>query len=326
MQPGIFLISLDFELYWGVRDHRTLEEYGPNVLGVRQVVPALLDLFQAYGIHATWATVGFLFFENKQDLIAGCPQYRPEYHNLRLSPYGHISTIGVSELEDHYHFGKSLIEKIALSPGQEIATHTFSHYYCREPGQNETAFRDDLQAAVTAARKMGVTLRSLVFPRNQANPAYLKACADAGITSYRGTERARYYAHGSREGESLVDRGMRLADSYVNLSGHNTYKLVRVGNQAPINLAASRFLRPYSRRLAKGDALRLRRICSGMEHAARQGEIFHLWWHPHNFGTNLSMNMAFLREVMDHFSHLHSRYGMESLSMAETAARRLANG
>jgi hypothetical protein len=32
---GAFVISLDFELFWGVRDKRTISGYGPNILGVR---------------------------------------------------------------------------------------------------------------------------------------------------------------------------------------------------------------------------------------------------------------------------------------------------
>src|SRR5262245_45875552 len=38
---GAFVISLDFELLWGVRDRRTAADYGMNIRGVRDVVPAL---------------------------------------------------------------------------------------------------------------------------------------------------------------------------------------------------------------------------------------------------------------------------------------------
>ena len=66
MNKGIFTISLDFELFWGVRDHRTLEDYGENVRNVHKIVPGLLALFDKYDIHCTWATVGFLFFADKK--------------------------------------------------------------------------------------------------------------------------------------------------------------------------------------------------------------------------------------------------------------------
>ena len=48
-RAGNFVISLDFELMWGVRDHATRESYGRNVLGGRQAIPAMLDLFPQAG-------------------------------------------------------------------------------------------------------------------------------------------------------------------------------------------------------------------------------------------------------------------------------------
>ena len=73
MQSGAFVISLDFELMWGVRDKRTIADYGANILGVRQVVPALLDLFAERGIGCTWATVGLLFFATNNAMHAALP-------------------------------------------------------------------------------------------------------------------------------------------------------------------------------------------------------------------------------------------------------------
>ena len=66
---GQFIISLDFELLWGVRDHADRNSYGRNVLGAREAVPQMLELFAHNGIQATWATVGFLFCETRDELI-----------------------------------------------------------------------------------------------------------------------------------------------------------------------------------------------------------------------------------------------------------------
>ena len=126
--PGIFAISLDFELHWGVRDVKTVAQYRENLLGVRRVVPALLATFAEYGIHATWATVGFVFFGSRTELLASLPDLLPEYENLRLSPYLDMKILGNDEDDDPFHFGRSLIDQIRSHPEQEIATHTFSHY------------------------------------------------------------------------------------------------------------------------------------------------------------------------------------------------------
>lgn len=185
--PGTFVISLDFELMWGVRDLQTKETYGANVLGARLAIPAMLGLFEEFGLHATWATVGLLFFKEKADLLAGLPARRPAYTDGNLSNYVALPELGPDEDADPYYYGHALLAQIARTPGQEVATHTFSHYYCLEPGQTPEDFRADLEAAMAVARQQGYALRSLVFPRNQYNAAYLSICQELGITSYRGT-------------------------------------------------------------------------------------------------------------------------------------------
>ncbi|MBK9533038.1 MAG: hypothetical protein IPO42_14830 [Chitinophagaceae bacterium] len=58
---GTFVISLDYELLWGVWDVTSIDKYGEHILGVKKVIPALLNLFDAYHIRSTFATVGILF-------------------------------------------------------------------------------------------------------------------------------------------------------------------------------------------------------------------------------------------------------------------------
>lgn len=48
-----------------MRDKTSLEAYKANLLGARHIIPRLLELFAHYGVRATWATVGFLFFDEK---------------------------------------------------------------------------------------------------------------------------------------------------------------------------------------------------------------------------------------------------------------------
>lgn len=316
---GKLVISLDFELYWGVRDKLSLESYRANLLGVRQAIPALLKLFAEYDIHATWATVGFLFFESRAELLAGLPALQPAYTNPALSNYNHITGIGDNEQQDLFHFAPSMVKMIAAAPHQELATHTLSHYYCLEKGQTVDTFKADLEAALAVARRQDIALESLVFPRNQYNSQYVAASAEKGIKAYRGNPSNWLYQASDDEGQSLLRRGLRLLDSYVNLTGHHCYSLAEVGATSPCNIGASRFLRPYSRRLKILESLRLRRITGGLTLAAKTGSIYHLWWHPHNFGVNLEENLAFLRRILDHYKGLQKSYGMESLSMGELA-------
>ena len=64
-ENGKLVISLDFELLWGMRDKKTIETYGENILGVQQSIPKMIEIFNEYEINATFSTVGFLFAKKK---------------------------------------------------------------------------------------------------------------------------------------------------------------------------------------------------------------------------------------------------------------------
>ncbi len=313
---GVFTISLDFEMYWGVRDKRSVGQYHENLLGVRQVIPRILDLFLKSGIHATWATVGFLFFRNKYELFQHLPDSLPDYDNKNLSPYNYLNEVEV--FDNLIHFAPDIIESVCDIPGQEIGTHTFSHYYCSESGQTKKAFIDDLSAAVYIATRQGLTLKSLVFPRNQCNVDYLSILNTYGILCFRGNESSWLYQASHNHVYYFIKRAMRLLDCYINLTGYNTY-IFPQKNSLPLNFPSSRFLRPYSPKLALLDGLRLRRITRAMDDAAKNNRIFHLWWHPHNFGKYIDHNISMLNYIIEHFLRLNQRYAMQSMNMGELA-------
>lgn len=318
MKNGVLVISLDFELHWGVRDKRTVASYRENLLGVRVIVPELLRLFKQYQVHATWATVGFLFFRTQRQLINSLPRVLPEYQDAHLSPYPELAQIGADESLDPYHFAPSLIELISQYPHQEIATHTFSHYYALAKGQSIEAFAADMESAVSTAQQYGFEIRSLVFPRNQTNREYLQVCKKLGIVAYRGNQKSWIY-HSDNEDNSKIGRGLRLLDAYLNLTGHNTYELGSIGRTVPVDIPASRFLRPYSAKLKGLESIRLNRILKDLDNAARNGLFYHLWWHPHNFGRDQAENLAFLEAILLHFEKLRASLNFSSMHMSEVA-------
>jgi len=322
MANGTFIISLDFELMWGVRDKLSIAQYGGNILGVHQVIPRLLKTFRQYGIHGTFSTVGLLFCENREELLAACPTIRPAYTDTNLSPYnGYFDQVGVQGDADLYHFAGGLIRQIQQYPEQEIGTHTFSHYYCLEDGQTNEQFKADLEAAIRVAGRYNITLTSLIFPRNQFNDEYLKICGELGITCYRGNERSWLYTAKNGEKETMIRRAFRLVDSYLNISGYNCYSDESLRGASPVNVPSSRFLRPFSPAMKPLEWLRMRRIKAAMTHAAKKNKVFHLWWHPHNFGIHQEANFAFLEELLRHYSKLNKQYGFESRTMTEYAQK-----
>ena len=182
---GKFVISLDFELMWGMLDKRTIDSCGDRVLGVHRVIPRLLELFREFGVRCTFAAVGFVFFANKEELTNHLPKLQPGYADARLSPYPRIAGIGCEKHHEPYYFGSELIKCIQRFPGHEIASHTFSHYYCLEGGQTVQEFREDLRCAIEIAKSRGIEISALVFPRNQTNEKYLQVCRELNILCYR---------------------------------------------------------------------------------------------------------------------------------------------
>jgi peptidoglycan/xylan/chitin deacetylase (PgdA/CDA1 family) len=321
-RKGYLIISLDFELFWGMTDASTLEEYGENIRGVRTAIPRILELFTRYGIHATWATVGMAMCRNKDELLSLLPPYdlRPAYPNARMSTYYHIEHDGVGrdETDDPYHYGPSLVELILKTPHQEFANHTFSHFYAIDGGTNRPGIlAHDLDAHASISKTYGVTTTSVVFPRNQVSDEALRVCHEHGMTAYRGNEDHVLYRARKRGENSLFIRGLRLLDHYINISGHHTYPLPRADARGMVNIPASRFLRPYMPLLAFLEPLRLLRIKRAMTHAAKRGEVFHLWWHPHNFGIHQEENFKNLTEILEHYKTLGEKYGFKSCSMKE---------
>jgi peptidoglycan/xylan/chitin deacetylase (PgdA/CDA1 family) len=317
---GALVISLDFELHWGVRDKCTPDgPYRENLLGARKAIPRILDLFEEFDVAATWATVGFLFAESRREREEFSPAVRPQYADQRLRPYAEPT--GENEDDDPLHYAGSLIARIASQPKQEIATHTFSHYYCQEPGETREAFAADLSRAVAIAHRRGIDVRSIVFPRNQFRPGYESVLKEAGIICYRGNEPHWMYQPRPRRQETLAVRAPRLLDHYVSLSGSKVVRWEEVLQPSGLcDVRSSMFLRPYSPQRKSFESIRLRRIAGGIRAAAEQRGIFHLWWHPHNFGANTDDNLDFLRNVLDVFSRCRQTHGMKSLSMIDVAA------
>jgi len=321
---GTFVISLDLELMWGVRDKRTVASWGDAVRGERRAIPEILRRFSDAGVRATWAVVGMVFAADKDAIARHAPALKPSYADARLSPYGALETeAGDDEAADPHHFGADFVRQIKATPGQEVATHTFSHFYCLEPGQTIEAFEADLQAAIAIAAEEGLALRSIVFPRNQMTAAHIAAARRLGIDCYRGNPETFAYRSRSGAENSKVVRATRLIDGVLPIDGPHGYRLEPV-EEGPFNIPASRFLRPYTSRLPGYTDLHLRRVMGEMTHAARSGRMYHLWWHPYNFGRDTDRNLEGLDRLLSHFAGLRDEHGMESAAMGDLAQRKLS--
>jgi hypothetical protein len=319
MSTGYFVISLDMDLMWGFTGNQKIRSGGANVLGAWKAIPIMLERFAKLDIHCTWATVGFLFCANKERIYAIMPASRPHYADIEKSSYVILEGIGKDEREDPSHYAGTLINLIKETPNQEIATLTFSNYYCLAQGQTKEQFRQDMLAAIEAAEPYDIEFHSMAFPRNELNLDYLEVLAENGIYVYRSNLKNWINATPLRYVGPL-QKALNWVDTYTNISGPNCQTLdemVKMNNMFDIRI--SRFLVPYSPKLAFIEPLKIKRIKKQMLHAAQKGEIFHLCWHPHQFGLHLEESFKNLTDILDYFALLKNAYNFESLTMEEMA-------
>ncbi|MBB6681528.1 polysaccharide deacetylase family protein [Aequorivita sp. 609] len=310
---GKFIISLDFELHWGGVEKWDIEKKQEYFLETIKFIPELLEIFKENSIRVTWATVGFLFAKDKKQLLDFSPIDTPSYNRNELSYYNYFPKLGNDKDEDPFHFAPHLIQKILSTPGQELASHTFEHYYCIESGQTVEQFDADLKAAQAIAQEnFGVTLKSLVFPRNQLNGSYLEVVKKNGIKVVRSNPNVWFWNKSYGKITSLF----RAMDTLFPISKSLCFdKPLEI--DGVLHLPASRFYRPYKKGEEKIQRYKIRRIKSEMTYAAKHNLNYHLWWHPHNFGEDIENNKIQLLEILEHFEILKGKYNFGSANMID---------
>ncbi len=314
---GIFCISLDFELHWGCFETNRLQTAAEQTyfVNTRATIPKMLQIFQEYHLHVTWATVGMLFLRNELEWHQQLPSLLPSYTNNAVNAYHWIQKNGFVQQDGRFHFAPNIIQQIQATPHQEIGTHTYSHYYCLEDGQTANQFAADLQKAIDIGKAAGVSIRSLVFPRNQINPHYLPICKQLGITAVRSNPQQWFWKANNKA--PLIQKIARTADAYLPI-GNQLVTIAALRQQTyPLQLPASRLYRPWQPQQSISNYLKMQRILTEMTHAAEQGKYYHLWWHPHNFGKHPQACLNELKQIAIHYSMLKEKYGFQSLNMSE---------
>lgn len=314
--PGVFCISLDFELHWGCFERMQLnEEEQQYFLNTREVIPRKLDLFAANDVEATWAIVGSLYRKSVTDWKQNLPEVIPTFTHRRASAYAWIEDNGFKGEHDPFHFAPDLVKLVGETPHQEVATHTYAHYFCLEPGQTREQFRADMKMAVEVARAQGHEIRSLVFPRNQFNRDYLSVCSEVGITTVRSSPDIWYWKYAT--GSTFKEKFFRAGDAYIKMHPIKPVSLkdINTKTDGPLLIPSTRLYRAWQPKYKIQNRFKLRRILNEMTEAARKNYYYHIWWHPHNFGHHPDECMRELEQIVLHFKKLEKKYGFRTMHM-----------
>lgn len=298
------VISLDFELRWGVHDTYGLDfdAYRQNLEAVRLVVPALLNLFAGRRIRVTWAAVGALACENWDEYFSRAPG-SPSYKNTALKVKRAYADL---DPDGHLHFAPALVREILASPGQELGTHTFSHLYLREEGITAADVAADLAAVSRLYQeRFGIVPRSLVFPRNQ--PAFLDVVRASTIRISRGNPGAWYYECEDSRHNGPLARALKLMDGInplCRLAAPLVHDMTRASMFLRLNLPPFLW------------AAHLQRIKGELASLSPQ-DVFHVWFHPHNLGQNTELRLSRVEQVLELIAERQARKQLVSCSMGD---------
>ncbi|MCB9780221.1 MAG: polysaccharide deacetylase family protein [Alphaproteobacteria bacterium] len=313
---GVFTLSFDFELVWGSRD---LVRSVPALCDEARVTRAevfgpLLDALTRLGIQATWATVGHLFLGEARRVDGVLhPDIVPPRHSWFLEPWFDGVPEG-TEAEHPEYYGESLVRRL-VAAGQEVGSHSFSHPVFGDPGCTRQVADTELARCVAEAERLGVQLRSFVFPRNVSG--HLDLLARHGFTVWRDVEPA-WFHHPNMPHQ--VGRLGHLA-SVAGAFTPPTVLPIR-SEHGLWNLPASASFLPYGGvRRAIPIARRVARCEAGLDAAARSRRVFHLYLHPINLASAPRPMLAGLISVLESAARRRDAGELEILGMAAVAER-----
>jgi peptidoglycan/xylan/chitin deacetylase (PgdA/CDA1 family) len=314
---GIFTISIDFELIWGTRDLLGSSEFREACERERSIViDRLLDLFVEFEVPATWCVLGHLFLDRCSVERGGRTHpdvVRPQHDWHREDWFD--DDPASCEAEAPLFYGRSLVEKILNCPvPQEIGCHSFSHVIFGDRGCSRETAETELAACVTAARDLGIEMRSFAFPRNLVG--HLDVLQEKGFVSFRGPEPQWY------EKQSLTPTQKRLGHLWDVITAATPPVVLPEQTENGLwNIAGSMIYFPmHGLRRYIPVSRRVSRAIKGLNAAVEQRRVFHLWFHPTNFADSTEAMFEGLRRILIRASSLREQNRVKFSSMGEIAS------
>jgi peptidoglycan/xylan/chitin deacetylase (PgdA/CDA1 family) len=316
LDRGVFTISLDFELIWGTLDLFGAEKFRAACEIERAVIiDRLLDLFVEYDIPATWCILGHLFLDHceSEQGIKHPEIVRPAHAWFKQDWFEHDPS--GDEDSSPLFFGRSLVEKIqSCTVKQEIGCHSFSHVIFGDAGCSVETAESELAASVEAAKSLGIEMRSFAFPRNEVG--HLAALRKYGFTFYRGPE-PNWYEQAGLTG--VLKRLAHLLE--VLISAEPPVVLPEQTCEGLWNIPGSMIYFPmHGLRRHIPTSFRVRRAIKGLDAAAHQNRIFHLWFHPTNMADRTDTMFDGLRRILEYACSLRARDELIILPMCSAVS------
>ncbi|UWG47971.1 Peptidoglycan/xylan/chitin deacetylase, PgdA/CDA1 family [Halanaeroarchaeum sp. HSR-CO] len=298
---GSVVISVDAELGWGFHDFA--EPPMERIEAARDGWRSLVDLFDRFSVPATWAVVGHLFWDDCDGVHPDHPA-SPDWFSTERTEWADRPDL---------RFGGTVLEALLGSDvDHDVGSHTFSHVVATEDWVSRQTFAADVEMGVEALERRGIPVQSFVYPRNYV--AHRDVLVENDIVTYRGERSLPQSTVGrlaAKLGPAVSSNRVRLVDPFVD-----EYGLVVV--------PPSLYLYGFEGSLATvvdriwTDPM-LAHARQGIDRAAMDDGIFHLWLHPNNLIDTPAVDR--LATVLAYLDRRRHETSLRVETMADVAHR-----
>ncbi len=308
---GAFTLSVDVEGLWGLFFVRSYVDDPRAAQAGRDALPRMLELLAERRLHATFAFVGHLLLD-RCGPWKGAPHPdapRPRYPWYDRDWYADCP--GGDETSHPLWYARSQAKAVAAA-GHDVGAHGFVHAVLDETCVGADVADAEFAGAQRAAKDAGLPpLRSFVYPQNVVG--HVARLAPAGFACYRESDGGRGARAGPPGGigraKSLADHALAAAP-FVGRPTRRADGVVALPSSFPL-------LGRGGLRKAVTRAARVARVEKGLDAAARQGAMLHVWTHPHAFHDATSLGD--FAAVLDAVVRRRDRGDVDVLTMAEAA-------
>jgi peptidoglycan/xylan/chitin deacetylase (PgdA/CDA1 family) len=307
---GYFVFSLDTELAWGgLWNPPHSEERSRDGATERKTITRLLKMFDEFGVVATWAITGHLFYEKCVECDI-CPIMDLKGKDSRFDRIwrtGHPMWYGADIVD--------LVKSRELN--HEIAFHGYTHRRFDKLSRDEARF--EIQQWLILGEKINTVPQTVIFPQGRIR--HLDLFREAGFICYRGKEVKHPVLS-----IPLLGKVLNRINMFLSMLTPQAYD-VKVDSLGLVNIPSSQWLFRTNRSIEKIlDSLNLHTLrfeptIKGIERAAEEKKVIHLWVHPHEFRTEKDFEK--LRFVLEYYAKQAKAGRLKSITMTDLAQQTL---
>jgi peptidoglycan/xylan/chitin deacetylase (PgdA/CDA1 family) len=310
-QVGYFVFSLDTELAWGSLNWDKPHPHPLRRDGAteRATIQRLLSMMDEFGVVATWAITGHLFYEKCEECDI-CPILHLKGKDNRFEK--------IWGSRDTMWYGADIVESLLSKDSKhEIAFHGYTHRLFSKLGNEEA--RLEIQEWLRLAKRKNIIPKTVIFP--QGKIGHLDLFREAGFICYRGLD----VRHPALSIPILGKVLNRINQKFIILTPQ-VYE-VKADSNSLVNVPSSQWLFRYNRRIEIFlDSLNLHKLrfqptIKAINKAAEEKKVIHLWAHPHEFRTEKDFEK--LRYLFGCFAAQANKGRLKSITMVDLAKQAL---